>query len=361
MNSVWPSVSSWASWSSCRTWATHPVILMLVAAVIMTLMQRVGGWSTKNGIRPVHLRDTIDVIAVVRHNVPTNAFVDLLRTAKTPARVRIRLLKLVAPNEQLMPTPSRYRHAVHIKTRLGDPDEARERLRLAKKAADSAFLLVLAQPVEALPGWDEILVKMLHQCESQHPMLTAQVSQGPTFLRMGKAGVEAAPFATDAKRPQPGLFWTSSMSFARTESVDHLPNPNDVSVDAESLAVSRRLWMAGFDFYAPHAAVFGGLSSEVVLSTLLPPTSAKPADDVPTETAEGADATDAVDAVLVTADGAGEDAGARTAREWSAYVGYRERKRWNRRARLGLTPNASFEETFAKYADALEQHGILAV
>lgn len=320
----------------------HPVVVLFSLALVLTLWQRLSKWWGQGGhILPRHLHQTITIVAVAGPGEPTDPYVTLLRSAAWPSRISLRLFKMLGPQEQAADAPSGLHHgSVRLTNRYGAFDPANERMRLLREPKGSEYVLLLAQPVEAVGGWDDLLLRMWKQCKaptSSHAVLTtmppaAQVSGdvSGTFVCAAKDGtLHARPFATPTERPQPGVFASARMCFGPTTLVAECAPRYGVNASNEDMVLSQALWTQGANFFAPHASLFHAISQ-------------------PTP------------AAVRKLDGEWEptSSAVRTAREWALFSGKRASDKWSRRAQLGLTPTASHEERFAKHGDALELHGL---
>lgn len=324
----------------------HPVVVLFVAAVILTLWNRLatGWWGDENCLTPTQLQQTISVVVVVSPGESIDPYLRLLQTARWPARIRLHVFKMLGP-EELVDDEVGRKSQVRLTRRVGAFDRAHERMRLLRSGTlGSAYVLLLAQPVEAAQNWDEVLLQMLQQCpRSATAVLTApppaarvSVDLVGTFLCANKTGSRRSrAFAMPPRRPQPSLFATAQMAFGTTEALANLAPTRGVNVTTEDAVLSQALWMGGSNFYAPHASLFHVMEIGVPLDQ----TVRKLGDSEGRAGAAGATAV-------------------RTEREWAHFSGQRTGGAWSRRAQLGLTPGAGHEERYAKHGDALRMHGL---
>ena len=329
----------------------HPVIVLFVAAIVLTLWSRMTSWMGRGErIAPQQLQQTITVVAVASPGEPVEPYVRLLRTATWPGRVTLRLFKMLGPQE---PPPDEsawwtLRHAVRMSKRYGAFDRAGERMRLLRDGSvGSEFALLLGGPVEAAAGWDELLLRMRAQCGGAKnssatpsvPFLTAvpepaQVSGlgVGTYLSLAKAPDAAyvsRPFAVPPQRPQPSLVASAQLLFGPAALLAACAPDAGLNAANEDAVLSQALWMGGAAFFAPQAAV----------------AAAMPTPTGPTRRLER--------------EWSANDASTyRTAREWAVWCGKKEGGAYGRRAQLGLTPQATHEERYAKHGEALAMHGI---
>ncbi len=312
----------------------NPVLLVFLAAVILTVFRRVTQNVLQSGkVSARELQESITIVTCVPPRASITPYVDMLTTAKWSTRVTIHLFKALAADEAVPHVDDK---RVRLGLRYGTYDAAKERARMLSAPLPSTYVLVLARPVDAMHGWDETLVNMLAQCASRRPVLTtvppyahgATRTTTGTFLCVDEGRVRNRFFQTGVSRPQPSLFWSPHMSFCRAEDLV-LSARTEASI--ETLDVTRAMWTSGVDFFAPQVSVFGVLAEGDV----------------------GGGREDRLSASMKDA-----EKGVRTVREWLAFVGRRKGEAWSRRARLGLTPRASHEERYAKYGDQLGMHGL---
>ena len=259
----------------------NPVVLMLLVAILTTLLKRASdflGTSARSQIGARELQDSITVVAFVSERQSIEPYVHLRTTAEWPSRVRIHLFKSLSADEAVPQRASS--HQVSLRLRYGSFDSARERARILNQESSiqTKYVLLLGDgAVDAVHGWDDVLVQMLAQCPSRHPVLTGiplkpevgHATSMATFLCISSSNnnnngsssngsinssLDARPFAVNPSRPQPSLFWTPAMSFGRADDL-RLPDPRYLCVDNEALLGTQSMWMAGTDFYAPHVSV----------------------------------------------------------------------------------------------------------
>lgn len=325
-------------------WALNPMVLLFVAAVVVTLWNRTAAWwGGRGGITPKTLQQSIVVVAVLSPGESVDPYVRLLDTAKWPARVSVRLLQMLGPQDRPTPRTDTHLHALRITARYGDFDRAHERMRLLREETGAEYTLLLGGPVEADAGWDAALLRLLRRCPARRgentPVLTAvppvaKVGGGVegVFLVVDKLGaVRPRPFAVPPERPQPSLFCSAQFCFGRTAVLARAAPAHGVSADNEDAVLSQSLWMHGADPFAPPASLFRMLDVDVGDRRVV-------REDERTWAPPGA--------------------ARRTTREWAHFCGKRAQGKWSRRAQLGLTPGASHEERYAKHGDALQLHGL---
>lgn len=330
----------------------HPMVLLFIAAVVLTLWNRLlQWWGRGTAITPLHLRDSITVIAVANPGESIAPYLQVLRHAQWPSRISLRIFKMLQPQETVVEDFSE--RNVHVVRRYGAVDAAAQRTRMLANVG-SQYVLLLGRPMEAASGWDEVLLTMHGQCpqrRSSYAALTtmppsARVSLGTeaTFLCVDKSGtIRAREYAVPPQRPQPSLFASSQLLFANADAVGVAPAKS--TIETEDALLSQTLWMNGVDFFSPHASVFRTLGlQESFQGSAVPVGGAKRASS----------ASSAVGAASAST----EVGGARTPREWALFSGKKEHGVWSRRAQLGLTPKASHEERFSKYGDTLDTHDI---
>ena len=316
------------------------MLVLFVLAIVITLVRRLVDWGTgwgadRSPVAADALRHTIDVVCAVGPGHSAEPYTQLLETARYPARVRLRMFKMLSADERPPADP-------RIVARYGSYDVATECVRQMRSDTPSTYVLCLARPVEAQAGWDETLVWMLHKCTEAHPESahvvlttipppTSVVTSAPArFLCIEDGAVTSREFAYPPRRPQPSLFWSSAMSFCRAGVLRHLPDAACVDSSNADLLCTQSLWMAGADLFAPHLAPFHQVWAPAYDRTLAARGTWEP------------------------------PAGGRSVREWRAFVGRREKGRWNRRARLGLAPRhaSSHEERMSKWGSELSAHGV---
>ena len=376
----------------------HRVVLALfVAAVAVTMWRRAleWAWSGERRIDAEKLRETIVVVAVASPGEPVEPYLRLLETAKWPARVSLRMMKMLGPSESVgegaerASRPGAKHGTVRIAQRYGGFDRAGARMAQARAAeGDAEYALLLGQPVDAEAGWDEMLLRMLHQVEDgkgggggaergrrpvSHFLTSALAppavgsSSAPGGFLCASGGGEGGvalrsrAFASPPSRPQPSLFATAQFCFGSAQSLSSSA-PSKVRARSEDLSLSKALWMRGASFFAPQVGVMRSLSQIGHRSpSSSPPSSSPPSSSRNSGSGEGEE-----DEAHET--GAPERGTVRTAREWAHFCGKRGgggyggdgggKRRWSRRAQLGLTPHASHEERYSKHGDALAQHGL---
>jgi hypothetical protein len=371
----------------------HRVVLALfVAAVAVTMWRRAleWAWSGERRIDAEKLRETIVVVAIASPGEPVEPYLRLLETAKWPARVSLRMMKMLGPSESIgegaerASRPGAKHGTVRIAQRYGGFDRAGARMAQARAAeGDAEYVLLLGQPVDAEAGWDEMLLRMLHQVEDgkgggggaergrrpvSHFLTSALAppavgsSSAPGGFLCASGGGEGAlrsrAFASPPSRPQPSLFATAQFCFGSAQSLSSAA-PSKVRARSEDLSLSKALWMRGASFFAPQVGVMRSLSQIGHRS----PSSSPPSSSSSRNPGSGGGEGDETHET-----GAPERGTVRTAREWAHFCGKRgdggyggdggEKNRWSRRAQLGLTPHASHEERYSKHGDALAQHGL---
>lgn len=306
----------------------HPMVLLFLAAVVVTLWTRLTHWLGRGDhLDPTHLQETITVVAVASPGESVEPYLRLLQTARWPVRTSLRLFKMLGPQEAMPEHPT-----ARISLRYGAFDRASERMRMLREGVGSEYVLVLGRPVESAVGWDELLLRMLRQCSGRSvltsvpPMAQVGGGVGGTFLSVTKEGRrQPRPFAVPPERPQPSLFASAQMCFGRAECFEAAPEANATVEDA---LLSQALWMGGVDFFAPHVTPFHTINTDIDERTVRKLRSTDP------------------------------PASVRTGREWALFCGKLGGGKWGRRAQLGLTPTASHEERYAKYGDRLHMHGL---
>ena len=321
----------------------HPMMVLFVAAVVVTLWSRLLSWCGRDEkIPPRQLHQTIVIVAVASPGESVDPYVQMLHAARWPSRVSLHLFKMLGPQEEVDETAWGVRHgAVRLVRRYGAFDRANERMRLLRATGSGTeFVLLLGEPVEADAGWDDLLLRMFSQCTSPAALTTTPRSAqqhdacGGTFLCIdGSGAVSAQPFASAPRRPQPSLFASAQMCFGPTELIGTNAPRGVLNVANEDVVLSQALWMAGVNLFAPQALPFR-VAADPVARGDNGPRHPKPGAWDPPERA------------------------VRTAREWALFCGKKESGAWSRRARLGLTPHATHEERYAKHGTALELHGI---
>ena len=370
----------------------HRVVLALfVAAVAVTMWRRAleWAWGGERRIDAEKLRETIVVVAIASPGEPVEPYLRLLETAKWPARVSLRMMKMLGPSESIgegaerASRPGAKHGTVRIAQRYGGFDRAGARMAQARAAeGDAEYVLLLGQPVDAEAGWDEMLLRMLHQVEDgkgggggaergrrpvSHFLTSALAppavgsSSAPGGFLCASGGGEGGvalrsrAFASPPSRPQPSLFATAQFCFGSAQSLSSAA-PSKVRARSEDLSLSKALWMRGASFFAPQVGVMRSLSQIGHRSPSSSPPSSRNSGSGEGEEDEAHET------------GAPERGTVRTAREWAHFCGKRgdggyggdggEKNRWSRRAQLGLTPHASHEERYSKHGDALAQHGL---
>ncbi len=130
----------------------HPIVLLFVAALVVNLWSRMTSWLGRGaGIAPRRLNETIAVVAVASPGETVESYIRLLYSAKWPARITIRMLKMLGPQEVVDESAWRAHHAsVRITKRFGSFDRAGERARLLREGSlgSSEYILLLGQPME---------------------------------------------------------------------------------------------------------------------------------------------------------------------------------------------------------------------
>ena len=306
----------------------NPIFLLFVAAVVATLVQRVArSLFDTHRIGDAELQNTISVVAYVGAGESIVPYLALLRACRWPSRVRLSLFKALAPDEAADPAATAPN--VRVSYRYGTSfDPAQERARLLEHV-HTKFVLLLAQPVDAAAGgWDETLIEALARCEgAAHPVLTCMPPRtrdgNGTFLCVREdSRLVRRRYAYNPNVPLPSLFWSAGMSFSHTETL--LP----AAVAGDDLACTQQLWTRGANFFSPPLAVFVALAKPAVAPKKRP-------------------------TVASTAKNA-----VRTQREWQTFVGRKANGQWNRRALVGVTPDASHQERYSKYGDEIMLHGM---
>lgn len=318
--------------------AKQPVIVLFTVAVLMTLWARATRCvlDTSNKIACSDLQNTISVVAFVDVDQIVDPYVDMLRSAKWPARVQLRIFKALGPDEAL---PRVADSRVKIAMRYGKFDAAQSRDRVMRESTGSKYILLVSQAVDALYAWDEALVRMLEKCPAPRPVLTTvPASAGVTsdtrgsFLCVGKTGETLArQFVASPTRPQPSLFWTAHMSFSKAEDLRY-PPVHLISVESESMACTQYMWTKGIDFFAPPFCPLTIIEKH------------RPSRKLPQREP--------------TNEWHADENSERTTREWNIFVGRRVGNKWSRRSLLGLTLSADHEERYSKYGSMLEMHGL---
>lgn len=323
----------------------HPSIVLFLAALVAALVARVTRWVGGGGqaITPADLRRSITVVAVLSPHEPVAPYLALLDAAQWPVRVRLRLLKMVGPQEgRVAIDDDATRTRVRLVQRVGNFDRASERARLLRASAhDGAYTLVLAQPVRAAPGWDASLLQMCEDADGSVVLTAAPPRNAAvattlvgTFLcaatsHAGQPVVGARPFHAPPRRPQPSVLASARVLFGPAALLARAAPADGVNAANEDVVLSQSVWMHGATLRAPQTSVLYALGDDVA---------------GPTKTLRAA--------------WAPPSGTARTAREWALYAGRRPDGSWRRHARLGLTRNATHEERYCKYGDALQMHGL---
>lgn len=352
--------------------ALSPTVLLFVAAVVSTLLARLRhrfGVPRAGAVGDRELRETVCVVAYVRPGESVEPYVQLLTSARVAARVRLHLHKSLARDEP--PPALAARGVVRTNVRLavryaeGVALAAAERARLLAEAAtaDDAckYTLLLGQPVEAEHGWDELLLAELALCSRPGAaVLTTRLAAAEvvsdatgTFLHVDSVAngscLAARPFANPPSRPQPSLFCSASFAFGRSELfAKAVPSEEEIGAAAhEDFVLTRALWTHGIDFWAPRFACLHAVATSLDVDA----------------TAAARRAPDEARSAAQPGRRAAATRLARSTREWAVYAGRASdgagKWRWRRRARLGLTPQATHEERHCKFGTGkLEAHGL---
>lgn len=328
------------------------MLWLFIAAIALTVWNRLlSWWHRGNTLSPTHLQHSIVVVAVVSPGESVEPYVRLYSTAKWSSRVSLRIFKMLGPQEV---APAAYAvppSALRITQRYGSFDRANERMRILRDGSvgGAEYTLVLAEPVESLAGWDELLLSMYRQCKRSEvatatiltsipPVSHVSVNVGGTYLCVHKTGaIQSRPFAVPPSRPQPSLFASHRMCFGLTEVLREAAADYGVNTANEDMIASQSLWMAGASLFAPHFSVFYSLHASP-------------------HAVSGATAVRSVRKVERAWQP--NSNAVRTPREWAHFCNKKSRNTWGRRAQLGLTPGATHEERYAKHGDALQLHGL---
>jgi hypothetical protein len=250
---------------------------------------------------------------------------------------------------------------------------------ISSDAVDAAkYVLQLSQPVApSIAGWDDVLIGMLANCASSSPSSASAYRPLLTYTppESRASGVNGnfpvigddddvrwRPFRVPPDAPVPVLFWTAAVSFGHSEDVKALSRlaASKPSRAPTALRDAQLLWRSECDFFAPHVMPFVRLLAQRTADA--PPKSESDDDRDSSREAWGRSARTPTDEDL-------NDRG-RSRREWFAFVGCRQqardgdlggrRRRWLHRARLGLTPQATHAERFAKWGNDLAMHAVVA-
>lgn len=137
--------------------------------------------------------------------------------------------------------------------------------------AGEHYTLQIDSHMRFVPGWDEWLLTLLHQCPSPKPLLTAYppAYTPPNILHPGEPTrlaashfhpqgslslVSAGSVAGD-REPQLGMFMAAGFWFASSRLIQEVPYDPHLYFYGEEVNLAVRAWTNGWDIYHPHQIV----------------------------------------------------------------------------------------------------------
>ncbi|XGV96495.1 MAG: GlcNAc-transferase family protein [Leptolyngbya sp. BL-A-14] len=133
------------------------------------------------------------------------------------------------------------------------------------------YTLQIDSHMRFVPGWDELLLRMLMHCPSPKPLLTAYPPPytPPDTLHPGEPTRLAASHFTEQgilslasgtslsyeARPQPGMFMAAGFWFAPSQIIEEIPYDPSIYFQGEEISLAVRAWTHGWDIYHPNQVV----------------------------------------------------------------------------------------------------------
>lgn len=133
------------------------------------------------------------------------------------------------------------------------------------------YTLQIDSHMRFVPGWDELLLRMLHNCPSPKPLLTAYppAYTPPNLLHDGEPTALGAAHFTDQGRlslvscrslahtclPQLGMFMAAGFWFAPAQLLQEVPYDPYLYFHGEEINLTVRAWTHGWDIFHPNQIV----------------------------------------------------------------------------------------------------------
>jgi hypothetical protein len=133
------------------------------------------------------------------------------------------------------------------------------------------YTLQIDSHMRFVPGWDTLLVRMLQQCPSPKPVLTAYPPPytppntfhpgEPTTLGVshfndqGSLSLISSHSLRFHATPQPGMFIAAGFWFAASQLLQEVPYDPQLYFHGEETNLSVRAWTHGWDIYHPNQIV----------------------------------------------------------------------------------------------------------
>jgi len=134
-----------------------------------------------------------------------------------------------------------------------------------------AYTLQIDSHMRFVRGWDELLIRMLHQCASDRPILTAYPPgyTPPSCLHSGEPTrlgashfnddgilcLESRLSLIDYAQPQLGAFMAAGFWFAASQLIQDVPYDPHLYFVGEEISLSVRAWTHGWDIFHPNQVV----------------------------------------------------------------------------------------------------------
>lgn len=255
-----------------RALLTTPSLLVLVAAVVMTLAQRLLGQLRERDPSSA-MHDAICAVCVVPPGAACDRAFALAARASAPGRVRLHVLKFVRADEALPDVPARIRQATRLRVLPAAmlKDMARSRRASVRQAyMGERFVCIASHTAVVRSGWDEQAKAVLASCREEHarPVLVAppaveSIDGRGVFMRPAAVDgrhlkTETVRFANVSDAPCPSLFWSSHFSFADGGSTAALPPDATLSVENEAAVYGEHLWRNAYGFFTAASLLVSG-------------------------------------------------------------------------------------------------------
>jgi hypothetical protein len=135
------------------------------------------------------------------------------------------------------------------------------------------FMLQIDSHMRFVTAWDDLLLLMLHQCDSRKPLLTAYpppyIPGTPIreaepmdliashFTEAGILGIKAGHSLKGELKPKRGAFIAAGFIFARSTLIQEVPYNPKIYFQGEEIDLTLRAWTNGWDIFHPnHVALY---------------------------------------------------------------------------------------------------------
>lgn len=132
---------------------------------------------------------------------------------------------------------------------------------------DEEYTLQIDSHMKFLPNWDETMIKLLRDCPSNKPLISAYLSDYAVNEKPGCYRLGASEFSKDKnllisgmsvigkeEGIQPGMFTSAHFIFAKSEFWEEVPVDPNLAFLYEELTQAPRAFTHGWDIFYPHIA-----------------------------------------------------------------------------------------------------------